>query len=603
MRTSSGRGFAAWGFLSLIVLTFAGLAAVAGFYPASRVRGAAPLAPRVGAITQITHDGYGKTSVVADDTQVYVSELEAANRVIARVSLPEANRSLFPESSNTQVVAFTNPRAVDLSADHTKLLVSVKDTSGKDASGDNQFWSVPVAGGSPERVGELTGRDASWSANGAQLVLAKGSALYLADAAGTKTHELYKASGSVFAPRFSPDGRAIRFTVTDAEQNTTALWEVGRDGSNPRPLLGNWPYKATACCGTWTADGRYYIFQASQTMPNTTTVVTKLWAISAVKGGAASDGGNDSEPVELTNGPMSFGNATPGRESKNLWAIGVQPWAEVVKYNAARNEFVPVVPGLSATDLEFSADGKWIAYVSVPGGKLFRARADGSDKLQLTSGPDLTALPRWSPDGKTIAYVSMKAGESWKLYLVPAKGGTPQAVSAERGSQIDANWSADGKRLMFGDFNHDAAGLSIRILNFKRHETTMVPGSEGLFSPRWSPNGRYVAALSPDNKGLMLFDFQSKKWSKWLASAGSVNYPVWAADSQSLYFDDLVDGAESIRRAKVGRNEVEPVLEVGSLDRYMGALGIWSGRAADGSWMFIRDKSTQEVYQLSLELP
>ena len=234
MRTSSGRGFAAWGFLSLIVLTFAGLAAVAGFYPASRVRGAAPLAPRVGAITQITHDGYGKTSVVADDTQVYVSELEAANRVIARVSLPEANRSLFPESSNSQVAVFTNPRAVDLSADHTKLLVSVKDTSGKDASGDNQFWSVPVAGGSPERVGELTGRDASWSANGAQLVLAKGSALYLADAAGTKTHELYKASGSVFAPRFSPDGRAIRFTVTDAEQNTTALWEVGRDGSKDR---------------------------------------------------------------------------------------------------------------------------------------------------------------------------------------------------------------------------------------------------------------------------------------------------------------------------------------------------------------------------------
>jgi Tol biopolymer transport system component len=576
----------------------AAIAAVAGFYPGSRVRGATPESPRVGAITQVTHDGFGKTDLVAGDSQVYVSEMDAANRVIARVDFRGSNpqgssRALLPEysvpKSSEEQGSLTNLRALGLSADHTKLLVS-----SRQASGENAFWSVPIAGGTPERIGDLAGRDASWSADGGQLVFGKGPVLYLANAAGLKVHELYRASGSVFAPRFSPDGRAIRFTVRDAEQNTTALWEVSRDGSNAHALLGNWPSKSTACCGSWTADGRYYIFQASQSVPNTTTVVTKLWAISNA---------NDSEPVELTSGPMSFGNVSAGRDSKNLWAIGVQPWAEVVKYDQARNEFVPVVPGLSASDLEFSADGKWIAYISIPGGKLFRARADGSEKLQLTSGTGLAALPRWSPDGKTIAYVSMKPGESWKLFLLPAKGGTPQAVSAEGGSQIDANWSADGKRLIFGDYNHDASGLSIRILDFKTHQTTTVPGSEGLFSPRWSPNGRYLAALAPDNTTLMLYDFKEQKWSKWATSAGAVNYPLWAKDSESLYFDDLVDGAETIRQVKVGRMEAEKVMEVGSLDRYMGALGLWSGRAADGSWMFVRDKSTQEVYQLSLELP
>ena len=575
----------------------AGLAAVAGLYPGSRVRGAAPESPRVGAITQVTHDGFGKTDLVADDSQVYVSELDAANRVIARVDSQGSSRAVLPEysvpKSSEEQGSLTNLRALGLSADHTKLLVS-----SRQASGENAFWSVPIAGGTPERIGDLTGRDASWSADGGQLVFGKGPVLYLANAAGLKVHELYRASGSVFAPRFSPDGRAIRFTVRDAEQNTTALWEVSRDGSNAHALLGNWPSKSTACCGSWTADGRYYIFQASQSVPNTTTVVTKLWAISTSK-----DADSNSEPVELTSGPMSFGNVSAGRDSKNLWAIGVQPWAEVVKYDQARNEFVPVVPGLSASDLEFSADGKWIAYISIPGGKLFRARADGSEKLQLTSGSGLAALPRWSPDGKTIAYVSMKPGESWKLFLIPAKGGTPQAVSAEGGSQIDANWSADGKRLIFGDYNHDASGLSIRILDFKTHQTTTVPGSEGLFSPRWSPNGRYLAALAPDNTTLRLYDFKEQKWSKWATSAGAVNYPLWAKDSESLYFDDLVDGAETIRQVKVGRMEAEKVMEVGSLDRYMGALGLWSGRAADGSWMFVRDKSTQEVYQLSLELP
>ena len=553
----------------------AGLAAVAGLYPGSRVRGAAPESPRVGAITQVTHDGFGKTDLVAGDSQVYVSEMDAANRVIARVDFRDSNpqgssRALLPEysvqKSSEEQGSLTNLRALGLSADHTKLLVS-----SRQASGENAFWSVPIAGGTPERIGDLTGRDASWSADGGQLVFGKGPVLYLANAAGLKVHELYRASGSVFAPRFSPDGRAIRFTVRDAEQNTTALWEVSRDGSNAHALLGNWPSKSTACCGSWTADGRYYIFQASQSVPNTTTVVTKLWAISNA---------NDSEPVELTSGPMSFGNVSAGRDSKNLWAIGVQPWAEVVKYDQARNEFVPVVPGLSASDLEFSADGKWIAYISIPGGKLFRARADGSEKLQLTSGSGLAALPRWSPDGKTIAYVSMKPGESWKLFLIPAKGGTPQAVSAEGGSQIDANWSADGKRLIFGDYNHDASGLSIRILDFKTHQTTTVPGSEGLFSPRWSPNGRYLAALAPDNTTLMLYDFKEQKWSKWATSAGAVNYPLWAKDERSRFISTISSMARrTIRQVKVGRMEAEKVMEVGSLDRYMGALGLWSGRA------------------------
>jgi Tol biopolymer transport system component len=130
-----------------------------------------------------------------------------------------------------------------------------------------------------------------------------------------------------------------------------------------------------------------------------------------------------------------------------------------------------------------------------------------------------------------------------------------------------------------------------------------VPGSDGLFSPRWSPDGRYIAALSPNNTELLLYDFESQKWSKWITASGAVNYPVWSADSKYLYFDDLVNDAESIRRVKVGETAAEQVFVVGSLERYLGALGPWSGRAPDGSWMFVRDRSTQEVYQLSLDLP
>jgi Tol biopolymer transport system component len=329
-------------------------------------------------------------------------------------------------------------------------------------------------------------------------------------------------------------------------------------------------------------------------VPNTSIVITSLWALSDA----------DPVPVPLTSGPMSFGNASAARDGKKILAIGVQPTVEVVKYLPRKKKFVPVVPGLSATDVDFSKDGKWISYVSIPDGALWRSRADGSNRLQLTSGAERTALPRWSPDGNQIAYVSMKLGESWKLYLIPAEGGTPEPVVQESGSQIDANWSADGSKLMYGDYSHDAAGLSIRMLDFKTHKIATIPGSQGLFSPRWSPDGRYIAAISPDNTTLMLFDFQTQKWSTWMKeSAGSMSYPVWSADSKYLYFDDAVTGTEAIRRLKVGGGAPEEVVVPGNLDRYPGQLGLWTGRAADGSWMFVQDRSTQEVYQLSLELP
>jgi Tol biopolymer transport system component len=301
---------------------------------------------------------------------------------------------------------------------------------------------------------------------------------------------------------------------------------------------------------------------------------------------------------------MSFGNASVTGGEKKMWAIGVDPAGEVVKYERGSKKFVPVIPGVSSTDLAYSADGKWVSYVAIPEGTLWRSRANGSDRLQLTSAPEQAALPVWSPDGKQIAFVSLKPGQSWKLFLVPVSGGTPQEVLTESGSQIDANWSADGSRLMFGDFNHDAGGLSIRILDLKTRTLEKVPGSDGLFSPRWSPDGRYIAAISPDNTTLKRFDFQTQTWSNWLQeSAGTVSYPVWSADSKYLYFDDLVNGDESIRRVKVGNSQPELAFVLGALDRYPGALGFWSGRAPDGSWMFVRDHSTQEVYQLSLELP
>jgi Tol biopolymer transport system component len=535
--------------------------------------------------TEVTHDGLAKNNVLSDGSKLYVTELVGGHHVITQVDLHGGATSVFPTS-------FTNIEAVDVSPDRSILLASPV----LGGTSDYEFWKFPLHGGAPQQVGNITGRDASWGPDGKHLVFAKGQALYVANSDGTQVDNLVTTAGTPFAPRFSPDGRRIRFSVSDAAQNTTSLWEVRSDGSNPHALLPGWNSRSAQCCGMWTADGRYYLFQVSQTSP---TNVTTLWALREPANGAA---GQVDKPVQLTWGPFSFGNVwVAPKNSKEIWALGVRPEGELVKYESSSQQFVPLLSGISATDLDFSRDDQWVTYVSVPKGILWRSRVDGSDRKQLTFPPERAALPRWSPDGQQIAYVTVQTGKPYRILTVSRNGGAPQELLAENRSQIDANWSPDGSQVMFG-YVYTGEGISIKMLDLKSHHLSTVPGSEGLFSPRWSPNGRYIAALSPTFTKLMLFDFRRAKWSEWLTEpAGAFSYPVWSSDSKYIYFDDLVTEEESIRRVKVGEHHPERVFVLKDIERYPGPFGLWSGRTPDGSWVFVRDRSTQEVYSLKLQ--
>jgi Tol biopolymer transport system component len=63
---------------------------------------------------------------------------------------------------------------------------------------------------------------------------------------------------------------------------------------------------------------------------------------------------------------------------------------------------------------------------------------------------------------------------------------------------------------------------------------SVVPGSEQMFSPHWSPDGRYIAAMSGDSQKIMLFDFKTEEWTE-LAGITSA-YPNWSRDGNYIYF-------------------------------------------------------------------
>jgi Tol biopolymer transport system component len=202
-------------------------------------------------------------------------------------------------------------------------------------SGINPFWALPLPAGSPRRLGDIAGNRASWSPDGKQIVFSRGADLYLANADGTASHRLVSVSGFPYAAGFSPDGSRVRFSIQD-QANTSSLWEVRTDGSNLHPLLAGWHSPPRECCGRWTHDGRYYIFESGISqgndifaLPESTSIFRKA----------------SLTPTQLTTGPILYSSALPDINGRKLFVQGTQPRAELVRYDPTAKQFVPFLGG------------------------------------------------------------------------------------------------------------------------------------------------------------------------------------------------------------------------------------------------------------------
>ena len=306
--------------------------------------------------------------------------------------------------------------------------------------------------------------------------------------------------------------------------------------------------------------------------------------------------------MQLTTGPLAYDRALPSQDERKIFVTGLQARSELVRYDARSLQFLPFLSGASVDQVDFSSDGQWITYVAVPEGSLWRSRVDGSERLQLTNTPLLAMLPRWSPDGKQIVFSAGQYGKPWKIFLVSAQGGASQELLSENLSEMDANWSPDGKRIAFGRLAY-ADNKNIQVLDLQTHQVSVLPGSQDLFSPRWSPDGRFLVAVGNDSRKLVIFNFQTQKWTDWVTQNTGLGFPCWSRDGKYVYFDSTFSNSQSYFRIKVGETKPESVLSLKGFRRYFGSLGPWSGLTPNGTPTFVRDISTQEIYALDVQLP
>jgi hypothetical protein len=377
--------------------------------------------PIVESVTQLTDDGVPKQGpLTTDGSRIYFNEGSIGTWRIAQVSVAGGETSIV-------ATRFSNALLLGLVPDGSSLLVS----TAIDAWAAGPLWTIPLPTGEPRRLGTIEGEQGGFFPDG-RLVFTRGTGLYVAEKDGSNPRRLLSTPDEAFCPSVSPNGKQIVFLKSPLVGTANALVEVGADGFGAREILRGQP-GATQSCGFWSLDGRYLFYRVFHAGNS------DIWALPLQS--KFSFGGR--EPIQLTNGPLSYSGLIQSRDGKRIFAVGTKRRGELVQYDKTSGKFVPFFSGISATDPTFSRDGKWVAYVSYPDHTLWRSRADGSDRLQLTYSPMEVEFPVISQDGRQVAFrtsddeaytVGMEEGTLRKIDVKNAWGGT---FSPDGNSMVD----------------------------------------------------------------------------------------------------------------------------------------------------------------------
>jgi Tol biopolymer transport system component/DNA-binding winged helix-turn-helix (wHTH) protein len=531
----------------------------------------------------ITHDGRGKEVVATDGSRIYLNEDFAPDR-IKEVAI-----------SGGEVVPIKVPLPAaglwGFSPDGSDFFVW------SDDRGHQSLWSVQVPGGSIRHLVDGSTRSEALSPDGKSIVYSTPDyEIMVSNSDGTGAHRLFaaedhKSGSNTDGLVWSPDSSRIRFT------RDGKLWEMNAKGEGLHELLPGWRPEATLCCGRWTPDGRFFLFLLQDNLNHPFLPGNQLWSVQERPEGLGHSPGN---PIQMTSGPLRWATPVPSKDGKKVFARGIILRGELVRYDAKSQQLQPWLGGISAEFVSYSPGGDSIAYVTFPEGVLWRANRDGSAPVQLTSPPLYPLNPHWSPDGTRILFFCADGKGRVKSYIVPAKGGPPEPLLPEdREDQIEPYWSPDGNKIVFSwpSGHRGNTNKILRVLDLKSRQVVTLPGSKGMWSPRWSPNGRYIAALNSSG-GISVFDFQTGLWSE--LQKGERDFPTWSSDSRSVYFLWTLDAVPGLYRVPVSGGNPERIVDLKGF-RFAGAVGSWMGLDPADTPMLLRDTGSDDIYALTVD--
>jgi eukaryotic-like serine/threonine-protein kinase len=248
-----------------------------------------------------------------------------------------------------------------------------------------------------------------------------------------------------------------------------------------------------------------------------------------------------------------------------LAAVAVGAWKWTWTRHEAFEQFTITQvtnTGLTST-AAISPDGKFIVDVqrSGDGNSLWLRNIDTGSHTQVAPPEQVGYFSlTFSPDGNYV-YSRILVGSLVNLQRAPVLGGTPQQLVRD----IDSNvtFSPDGNRIAFARSNSPKPGILSLVVSAADGRNEQVLLTEPMIAryvstPAWSPDGRYIAYVTPRSTDgrvdLMVFELASQqKRSLFSTKELGLSHPAWSSDQRSvlLLYTSRGEG-EGLSRTQIG---------------------------------------------------
>jgi Tol biopolymer transport system component len=154
-------------------------------------------------------------------------------------------------------------------------------------------------------------------------------------------------------------------------------------------------------------------------------------------------------------------------------------------------------------EVEFSRDGKWLAYATT--GSFFAVRTHG-DTTRILLAPAGGLNPRLSPDARWLAY-SAKTESGREVYVRPFPNAGSAQWQVSKGGGVEPVWSRSGRELFYKNGRSElvAAAVVPGATFMVGEQRVLFSTAEYVSTPAWrtydvSPDGRRFVMMRPTNE-------------------------------------------------------------------------------------------------------